>query len=106
MLDEIDDMDNEGYVPDYLNQDRIEGRFQQRYELMLKRQEMAGIYYTSHGHCNKCQTVLNLQAKGMKCNYLKHYILAHRCDACDAALGCRHHMVKATTRAKRKTKST
>jgi len=41
MLDEIDDVNNEGYVPAYLNQDRIEGRFQQRYELMLKRREMA-----------------------------------------------------------------
>jgi len=28
MLDEIDDLDDEGYVPDYFNQDRIEGRFQ------------------------------------------------------------------------------
>jgi len=36
MPDEIDDVDNEGYVPDYINQNRIEGRFQQRYELMLK----------------------------------------------------------------------
>ena len=37
MLDKIYDVDNEGYVPAYLNQDQIEGRFQQRYELMLKR---------------------------------------------------------------------
>ena len=59
MLDEIDDVDNEGYVPAYLTQDRIKGRFQQRYELMLKRREMAGIYHTSHGHCNNRQTVLN-----------------------------------------------
>ena len=44
MLDEINDVDDEGYVPDYLIQDRIEGRFQQRYKLMLKRREMAGIY--------------------------------------------------------------
>jgi len=36
MLDEIDDMNNEGYVPDHLNRDWIEGRFQQRFELMLK----------------------------------------------------------------------
>jgi len=28
MLDEINDADDEGYVPDYLIQDRIEGRFQ------------------------------------------------------------------------------
>jgi len=27
MLDDIDDVDEKGYVPDYLNQDRIEGRF-------------------------------------------------------------------------------
>jgi len=52
MLDEINNVDNEGYVNDYLTQDRIEGRFQQRCELMLKRREMAGIYHTSHGHCN------------------------------------------------------
>jgi len=52
MLDEIDDVDAEGYVPTYITQDRIEGLFQQRYELMLKRREMAGIYYTFHGHCN------------------------------------------------------
>ena len=37
MLDAINDVDDEGYVPDYLTQDRIEGRFEQRYELMLKR---------------------------------------------------------------------
>ena len=47
MLDEINNMDDEGYVPDYLTQDWIEGSFQQRYELMLKRREMAGIYHTS-----------------------------------------------------------
>jgi len=62
-IDEINDVDDEGYVPDYLTQDRIEGRFQQRYELILKRREMAGIYHTSHGHCNNQQTVLNLQAR-------------------------------------------
>ena len=27
ILDEIDDVDTKGYAPDYLNQDRIEGRF-------------------------------------------------------------------------------
>jgi len=61
MLDKINNVD-EGYVPDYLTQNRIEGRFQQRYEFMLKRREMAGIYHTSHGRCNNRQTVLNLQA--------------------------------------------
>jgi hypothetical protein len=102
MLDEIEDVDDEGYVPTYRTQDRIEGRFQQRYELMLKRREMAGIYHTSHGHCNNRQTVLNLQAKGIEYNHLKRYILAHRCDACDAAPGRRHHKVRATKKAKRK----
>jgi len=37
---------------------------------------------------------------------LKRYILAHRCDACDAAQGRCHHKVKAATKAKNKTKST
>ena len=37
MLDEINNVDDEGYVPDYLNQDRIEGCFQQRYKLIRKR---------------------------------------------------------------------
>ena len=101
MLDEINDVSDEGYVPAYLAQDRIEGRFQQRYELMLKRQEMAGIYHTSHGHCNNRQTVLNLQAKGIECNHFKRY----RCDACDAAPGRHHHKVRATKKARRKTKS-
>jgi len=105
MLDEIDNVDDEGYVPAYLTQDRIEGQFQQRYELMLQRRETAEIYHTSHGHCNNRQTVLNLQAKGIECNHLQRYILAHRCDACDAAPGRRHHRVKATTKAKRKAKS-
>ena len=73
---------------------------------MLKRQEMLGIYHTSHGHCNNRQTVLNLQAKGIECNHLKRYILTHRCDACDAAQGLRHHKVKATMKATRKLKST
>jgi len=62
-------------------------------------------HHTSHGHRNNRQTVLNLQAKGIKCNHLKRYILAHRCDACNAAPGRRHHKVKATKKAKRKTKS-
>jgi len=31
--------------------------------------------------------------------------VAHRCDACDAAPGRRHHKVKATKKAKGKTKS-
>jgi len=99
-------VDNEGYVLDYLNQDRIEGHFQQSYEIMLKRREMAGIDHTSHGHCNNRQTVLNLQAKGIECNHLKRYILARRCNAYDATPGRRHHKVKAITNAKRKTMST
>jgi len=66
---------------------------------------MAEIYHTSHGQCNNRQTVLNLQAEGIECNHLKRYILAHRCDACDAAPGRRHHKVKATKKAKRKAKS-
>ena len=74
MLNEINDVDDEGYVLDSLTQDWIEGRFQQRYKLMLKRQEMAGIYHTSHGHCNNRQTVLNLQVKGIECHHLKRYI--------------------------------
>jgi len=59
MLEEIDNVNNEGYygVPDNLNQDQIEGCFQQRYELMLKQREMAGIYHTSYGNCNNRQTV-------------------------------------------------
>ena len=32
---------------------------------------------------------------------MKRYILAHRCDACDAAPGHRHHGMKATLKAKR-----
>ena len=104
-MDEINDVETEGYVPDYLNQDRIEGRFQERYELMLNRREMAEICHTSYGHCNNRQTVLNLLAKGIECNHLKRYILAHRCDACEAAPGRRHHKVKVTQKAKRKAKS-
>jgi len=104
-LDEIDDVDDEGYVPTYLSQDRIERRFQQRYDLMLKQPEMAGIYHTCHGHCNNRQTVLNLQAKGILYNHLKRYILAHRCDSCHAAPGRRHHKIKAIKKANRKTKS-
>ena len=65
LIDEINDVDDEGYVLAYFTQDQIEGRFQQRYELMLKRRKMAGIYHTSYRHYNNRQTVLNLQAKGM-----------------------------------------
>ena len=72
---------------------------------MLKRREMAEVYHTSHGHCNNRQTVSNLQAKGIECNHSKRYILAHKCDACDAAPGRRHHKVRTTTKAKRKAKS-
>jgi len=57
MLDEINNANDEGHVHDSssLDQDRIEGRFQQRYEIMLKRRNVAGIYHTSHGHCNNRQ---------------------------------------------------
>ena len=41
----------------------------------------------------------------IECNHLKRYILAHKCDACDAAPGRCHHKVRATTKAKRKAKS-
>ena len=37
LFEEIDNVDDESYVPDYLNQDQVERRFQQRYELMLGR---------------------------------------------------------------------
>jgi len=40
---------------------------------MLKRREIAGIYHTSHDHCIDCQTVLNLQAKGIECNHFHPY---------------------------------
>jgi len=40
---------------------------------MLKRREEAAIHHDSHGHCNKRQKVLNLQAKGIECNHLKHW---------------------------------
>ena len=65
---------------------------------------MAGIYHNSHGHCNSCQTVLNLQARGIQCNHLKRYILAHRCNSCDASPGRRINKVQATKKANRKTK--
>jgi len=48
---------------------------------------------------------LKLQAKSIECNHLKRYVLEHRCDAYDATPGRRHHKVKATKKAKRKTKS-
>jgi len=48
---------------------------------------------------------LNLQAKGFQCNHLKRYILSHKCDACDAVPGRRHHKVKVTKKTKRKVKS-
>jgi len=48
---------------------------------------------------------LNLQAKGIQYNHLKRYILAHRCDSCDAASGRCHHEVKATKKANRMTRS-
>ena len=46
-----------------------------------------------------------ISASIIECNHLKRYILAHRCDACDAAPGRHHHKVKATKKAKRKDKS-
>ena len=72
---------------------------------MLKRREIAGIYYTFHGNCNNHQTVLNLQTNGIECNHLKRYIRAHRGDASDAAPGLHHHKVKVTKKAERKAKS-
>jgi len=41
------DVDNEGYLPACLTQDRIEGRFEQRNELVVKRREASLVSHLS-----------------------------------------------------------
>ena len=90
-----DDFDNsdEAYVPEFLSQERVAGRLQQRFEVMCKHRQEAMNAHRGNGHPNNRQLLLNMEAAGVPYKHLKRYILALNCDSCAAATGRRHNKV-------------
>ena len=90
-----DDFDNsdEAYVPEFLSQERVAGRLQQRFEVMCKHRQEAMNAHRGNGHPNNRQLLLNMEAAGVPYKHLKRYILALDCDSCAAATGRRHNKV-------------
>ena len=67
-LPDIFDHGNEAHVPDFLSTERVEGRMQQRFELMCRNQQEAMILHRAHGHPNNRALLLNLEAKRVHTN--------------------------------------
>ena len=90
-----DNFDNsdEAYVPEFLSQERVAGRLQQRFEVMCKHRQEAMNAHRGNGHPNNRQLLLNMEAAGVPYKHLKRYILALDCDSCAAATGRRHNKV-------------
>ena len=78
LLDDFDHSD-EAHVPDFLSNERVEGRMQQRFELVCRNRQEAITLHRAHGHPNNRTLLLNLEAKGSPHNHLKRYILAVSC---------------------------
>ena len=81
-----DNFDNsdEAYVPEFLSQERVAGRLQQRFEVMCKHRQEAMNAHRGNGHPNNRQLLLNMEAAGVPYKHLKRYILALDCDSCAA----------------------
>ena len=101
LLDDFDHSD-EAHVPDFLSIERVEGRMQQRFELMCRNRQEAITLHRAHGHPNNRTLLLNLEAKGIPRKHLKRYILAVSCDACQADIGKRDNKTSTVTLSKRK----
>ena len=62
---------DEAHVPDFLSIERVEGRMQQRFELMCRNRQEAITLHRAHGHPNNRTLLLNLEAKGIPHKHLK-----------------------------------
>jgi len=101
LLDDFDHSD-ETHVPDFLSNERVEGRMQQRFELMCRNRQESITLHRAHGHPNNRTLLLNLEAKGIPHKHLKCYILAVSCDACRAAIGKRDNKTSTVSLSTRK----
>ena len=65
-----DDFDNSdvSYVPDFLSQERVAGRLQQRFEVMCKHRQEAINAHRGDGRPNNRQLLLNMEAAGVAYN--------------------------------------
>ena len=64
-------IDEDSYVPDYLSEERAEGRLQQRFELFVSRQREALCLHDCNAHCCNRQLLDNLEAKDIPHKHLK-----------------------------------
>jgi len=81
-LPNIFDYGDEAHMPEFLSTEHVEGRVQQRFELMCRNRKEAITLHRAHGHPNNRTLLLNLEAKGLPYRHLKRYVLAISCDAC------------------------
>jgi len=58
-LPDIFDHDDEAHVPDFLSTERVEGRKQQRFELMCRNRKEAITIHRAYGHSNNRTLLLN-----------------------------------------------
>ena len=100
-LPEVFDSSDEAYVPKFLDAERVEGRMQQRFEVMCRNRREAITLHRAHGHPSNRVLLLNLEAKGIPHKHLKRYILSVSCDACRAAIGKRDNKTSTVALTKR-----
>ena len=100
-LPEVFDSSDEAYVPKFLDAERVEGRMQQRFEVMCRNRQEAITLHRAHGHPSNRVLLLNLEAKGIPHKHLKRYILSVSCDACRAAIGKRDNKTSTVALTKR-----
>jgi len=100
-LSDIFDHDDEAHVPDFLSTERVEGRMQQRFELMRQNRKEAITLHRTHGHPNNRTLLLNPEAAGLLYKHLKRCILAISYDACRAVIGKRDNKTSTVTLSKR-----
>jgi len=63
---DIFDHDDEAHVPDFLSTERVEGRMQQRFELMCRNRKEVITIHRAHGHPNNRTLLLNLEAQASR----------------------------------------
>jgi len=85
------DSSSEAYVPTFLSNKRVEGRLQQRFEIMCRLRKEAVTLHRAHQHPNNRTLLVNhdLEAHCILHKHLKRYTLAVSCDACREAIGKR-----------------
>ena len=74
-------------MPKLLDTECVEGRMQQRFELMCRNRPEAMKLHRAYGHPSNTALLLNLEARGIAHKYLKSNVLSGSCDDCRAAIG-------------------